>query len=103
MKPGALSTDLNIGNAAFMVDGEATLSCNLHRIDDYVRPYIGKLLIKSLTIHRLEPFYDQLRNTPAIPMAGHKETGTIAPSLIEKIHLILRSALNQTIRWDYLR
>ena len=82
---------------------EGTLSCNLHRIDDYIRPYIGELLIKNLTTHRLEQFYDQLRTTPAVRMAGHKETGTISPSVIEKIHAILRSALNQAIRWDYLR
>ena len=82
---------------------EGTLSCNLHRIDDYIRPYIGDLLIKSLTTHRLETFYDQLRTAPAVPMAGHKETSTITPSVIEKIHSILRSALNQAIRWDYLR
>lgn len=84
--------------------GESTLSCNRHRINDYIIPYIGNLPVKSLTTHRLELFYRQLQNEPAVKIKGREnEEKTISPSVIEKVHAILHSALNQAIRWDYLQ
>lgn len=83
---------------------ESYLSCNQHRINDYILPYIGDLPIHTLTTHRLEKFYRQLLAEPAVKMKGREdEERTIAPSVIERVHTILRSALNQAIRWDYLR
>lgn len=43
---------------------EGTLSCNLHRIQDYILPYLGDIPIRALTTHRLEQFYRQLQNEP---------------------------------------
>ena len=83
---------------------ESTLSCNRHRIDDYILPYIGDVPIKTLTTHRLEKFYRQLLKEPAVKMKGREnEERTISISVVEKVHAVLRSALNQAIRWDYLR
>ena len=82
---------------------ESTLSCNQHRIKDYILPYIGDVPIKTLTTHRLEQFYRKLLSLPAVKMKGHEdEEKTISPSVVEKVHAIIRSALNQAIRWDYL-
>ena len=82
---------------------ESTLSCNRHRIDDYILPYIGDVPIKTLTTHRLEKFYRQLLSEPAVKMKGREqEERTISPSVVEKVHAVIRSALNQAIRWDYL-
>ena len=84
--------------------GEATLSCNQHRIDDYIIPYIGDIPVKMLTTHRLEKFYRQLLSEPAVKMKGREqEERTISPSVVEKVHAVIRSALNQAIRWDYLQ
>lgn len=84
--------------------GEATLSCHLHRIRDYILPYIGDLPVKALTTHRLEQFYRQLQKEPAVTQKGRGgEQRTISFSVIEKVHAILRGALNQAIRWDYLK
>jgi integrase len=80
-----------------------TLSCNQHRIDDYIIPYIGDLPVCMLTTHRLELFYRDLLKEPAVKMKGHQTERTISPSVVEKVHAILRSALNQAIRWDYLQ
>lgn len=81
-----------------------TLSANRHRINDYIIPYIGKVPIKTLTTHRLEQFYRKLLAMPAVPCKGHEqEHKTISPAVIEKIHDVIRSALNQAIRWDYLK
>ena len=83
---------------------EGTLSCNRHRINDYIIPYIGHLKIQDLTTHRLEQFYRELQTKPAVRLPGHKaEDKTISPSVVEKVHALIRSALNQAIRWDYLR
>lgn len=82
---------------------ESTLSANQHRINDYILPYIGTVPIKTLTTHRLEQFYRKLRKEPAVLMKGRESEGkTISPNVIEKVHALLRSALNQAIRWDYL-
>lgn len=83
--------------------GESTLSCNRHRIDHYIIPYIGSIPIKTLTTHRLEQFYRQLLTLPAVKLKGREnENNTISPSVVERVHTIMRSALNQAIRWDYL-
>ncbi len=83
---------------------ERTLSCNRHRIQDYIIPYIGDVPIKSLTTHRLEQFYQKLHTEPAVKLKGREhENNTISFSVIEKVHALIRSALNQAIRWDYLR
>lgn len=83
---------------------ESTLSCNQHRIKDYILPYIGDLPIKMLTTRRLKLFYQKLLTEPAVKTKGHEhEEKTITPSVIEKIHSILRGALNQAIRWGYLK
>lgn len=83
---------------------ESTLSSTMHRITHYINPYIGTLPIKSLTTHRLERFYRKLLREPAVCTKGkeHLRT-TISPSVVEKVHGTIRSALNQAIRWDYLK
>lgn len=83
---------------------EGTLSCNQHRINNYIIPYIGDIPIKALTTHRLEQFYRMLRSEPAVKLKGREdENNTVSFSVIEKVHALIRSALNQAIRWDYLR
>lgn len=83
---------------------ESTLSCNQHRIKDYILPYIGDLPIKMLTTRRLELFYQKLLTEPAVKTKGHEhEEKTITPSVIEKVHSIIRGAMNQAIRWDYYK
>ena len=83
---------------------ESTLSSTMHRIAHYINPYIGAIPIKSLTTHWLERFYRKLLREPAVCPKGkeHLQT-TIAPSVVEKVHGTIRSALNQAIRWDYLK
>lgn len=80
-----------------------TMSYNRHRIDDYIVPYIGNWLVKDITTASLEAFYQSLLCKPVKHRKGHHdEESTISISVIEKIHAILRSALNQAIRWGYL-
>ena len=39
--------------------GDSFLSCNLHRIEHYIKPYLGNVAVKDLTTHDLDLFYPE--------------------------------------------
>lgn len=80
----------------------STLSCAQHRIDHYILPFIGAVCVQDITTHFLDCFYNDLLSRPAVPMKGHKEKRNVAPSVIQKVHELLRSALNQAVAWGYI-
>lgn len=83
--------------------GDSYLSCNQHRIEHYIKPYLGGMALKDLTTHDLDVFYTSLQEKPAVILKGHTKTdATISPSVIERIHTMLRSALNQAVIWGYI-
>lgn len=41
--------------------GDSFLSCKLHRIEHYIKPYLGNVAVKDLTTHDLDLFYDSLQ------------------------------------------
>lgn len=83
--------------------GDSFLSSSKHRIEHYIKPYLGNVAIKDLTTHDLDLFYDSLQDKPAIVLKGHKKRdATISLSVIEKVHALLRSALNQAVKWEYI-
>ena len=83
--------------------GDSFLSCNLHRIEHYIKPYLGNVAVKDLTTHDLDLFYDSLQDKPAVVLKGHKKTDAcVSRSVIEKTHALLRSALNQAVIWEYI-
>ena len=84
--------------------GDSYLSYSRHRIEHYIKPYIGKVLLCDLTAHILDRFYNSLQDKPAVILKGHKATDkTISPHVIEKIHALMKSALNQAITWGYIQ
>ena len=84
--------------------GDSYLSYARHRINHYIKLYLGNVLVQDLTTHDLDIFYNNLRDKPAIVLKGHKDAGkTISPQVIEKIHTLLRSALSQAITWGYIQ
>ena len=83
--------------------GDSYLSCSRHRIKDYIKPYIGDVFLCDLTAHDLDKYYNELQDKPAVITKGHKDTGkTVSPKVIERIHTLLRSALNQAVVWGYI-
>lgn len=83
--------------------GDSFLSNSRHRIEHYIKPYLGNVAVKDLTTHDLDVFYDSLQDKPAVILKGHKKTdATVSLSVIEKIHALLRSALNQAVIWEYI-
>lgn len=48
-------------------------------------------------------YYNDLLSVPEVPRANRKATGRcVQPANIKKIHDIIRCALNQAIRWEYI-
>lgn len=79
------------------------MSCNLHRIEHYIKPYLGNVAVKDLTTHDLDLFYDLLQDKPAVVLKGQEKTDAcVSRSVIEKAHALLRSALNQAVIWEYI-
>lgn len=78
--------------------GDSFLSNNRHRIEHYIKPYLGDVAVKDLTTLDLNVFYDFLQDKPAVILKGHKKTdATVSLSVIEKTHALLRSALKQAV------
>lgn len=78
-------------------------SVSIHRINDYIKPYIGHLLLKDLTTRDLDDYYAMLLEAPAVVLPGHKDdTKTVSYSVIEKIAGLTRAALSQAIKWGYI-
>lgn len=83
--------------------GDSYLSYSRHRIEHYIKPYLGNVLLNDLTTHELDRFYNSLQDKPAIVLKGHKQTDkTISLQVIEKVHALLRSALTQAVTWGYI-
>ena len=84
--------------------GDSYLSYSRHRIEHYIKPYIGNVLLCDLTAHVLDRFYNSLQDKPAVILKGHRATDkTISPQVIEKIHALLKSALGQAVTWGYIQ
>ena len=83
--------------------GDSYYSLTKHRIEDYIKPAIGNLLVKDVTPRVLDALYADMLNTQAKVLPGHKDTTkTISYPVIEKCHCVIRSALNQAVRWGYI-
>lgn len=55
------------------------------------------------TTKKLSTYYNDLLSVPEVPRANRKATGRcVQPANIKKIHDIIRCALNQAIRWEYI-
>lgn len=84
--------------------GDSYYSVTKHRIDDYIKPAIGHMLVKDVTPKVLDSLYSEMLSTPAKVLPGHKDaTKTISYPVVEKCHCTIRSALNQAVRWGYIQ
>lgn len=83
--------------------GDSYLSLCTHRIEDYIKPYLGDRLLRDIDTQDLTAYFSMLPSMPAVVLPGHREEGkTISLPVIEKIHSLLRSAFNQAIAWGYI-
>jgi len=83
--------------------GDSYLSANRHRIEHYINPAIGSILLRDLTAKQLDSFYHSLLTTKAVVLPGHTNTeATVGASVIEKTHTLLHSALQKAVTWGYI-
>lgn len=84
--------------------GDSYYSLTKHRIEDYIKPAVGNILVRDITPRFLDECYKNMLNTQAKAMAGHKDVEKkISYPVIVKCHCLIRSALNQAVRWGYIQ
>ena len=82
--------------------GDSYLSLSRHRIEDYIKPYIGDLLVRDITTAMLEDYYNKLITMPAKYQRGCKDRDRkVSFPVMEKCHSVIRSALNYAVRRGY--
>ncbi|MCD7948667.1 MAG: tyrosine-type recombinase/integrase [Erysipelotrichaceae bacterium] len=81
----------------------STYTAKKGEIENYIKPYIGDVKLKDITTKMLTEYYNQLLSVPQVPNDFAGSTGKLVqPAGVKKIHDIIRCALNQAIRWEYL-
>ena len=81
----------------------STYSGKTGLIRNYIDPYIGDKKLSEITTECLSEYYNDLLSVERVPPANQKKTGKcVAPSGVKKIHDVIRSALNQAMKWNYL-
>ena len=84
--------------------GDSQYSVVTKQIHNYVKPSpLGAFLLKDIRPQDIDRYYNSLLLTPAVIRPGHKDNKKmVGISVVEKIHVTLRSAMNQAVRWGYI-
>ncbi len=82
----------------------STYDRNLALIRNYIHPMIGSTKLTSINTHFLDVFYQRLEETPAVmnPAYGRSADKTVSINTIRDINKILRSSLNQAVKWELM-
>lgn len=81
----------------------STYSSKLATIEHYINPFIGDWKLSDITTVGLSGYYSKLLSVPEVPRSHRPASGRcVQPAGVKKIHDIIRCALNQAIRWEYL-
>ena len=65
-------------------------------LDRYLHPHIGSIPIGSLTAARIDELYAELGRT------GSAKGGPLSAGTVARVHVVLRSALAQAVRWEWI-
>lgn len=81
----------------------STYDGNVGLLENYVHPYMGSQLLRSVRTKTVDDFYHFLLHR-AEPAASMNRVGRekISPSIIHDIHKVLRCAFNQAVKWEYI-
>ena len=81
----------------------STYSGKIATIEHYINPLIGDWKLNEITTLGLTGYYNRLLSVPEVPRSHRAASGRcVQPAGVKKIHDIIRCALNQAIRWEYL-
>lgn len=81
----------------------STYDGNMGLLENYVHPYLGDKLLRSIRVKTVDDYYHFLM-TEAEPVSnmGKPKRERISASTIHDIHKVLRCAFNQAKRWEYI-
>ncbi len=81
----------------------STYDGNVGLLENYVHPYLGDKLLRSIRVKTVDDYYYFLLTEaePATNM-GKTRRQRITASTIHDIHKVLRCAFNQARRWEYI-
>lgn len=83
--------------------GNSFYTANIGLIENYIKPYIGKRYVHSLTVRDMDAYYTMLLEQPAVLLKGHKDTGAkISAHTVARIHKLLKSAFGKAVVWNYM-
>ena len=81
----------------------ATYKHKCATIRNYINPYIGDWKLCEITTGKLSAFYHELLSMPEASARNSRNGNRcVQPTAIRKVHDVIRCALNQAIRWEYL-
>ncbi len=84
--------------------GNSYYTSNISLIKNYINPYIGERLVRSITARDIDAYYTRLLNEPAVVVSGHRDTGAkISAHTISRIHKVLKSAFGKAVVWEYTK
>lgn len=76
----------------------SSYSRNTRMIDKYIKPFIGEMPLKKITVHALEKYYNNLLSMEvsrvgwSVSKNAHNETKFVSPSTVQMIHKILQTS-----------
>lgn len=79
-----------------------TYRINCSTISHYILPFIGDWPLDQITPMKLNSYYSDLLKVPEVATPGKPSRRCVQPAGVQKIHNIIRCALNQALRWGYL-
>jgi len=81
----------------------STYDGNVGLIENYVRPYLGPMKLRSIRTKTIDDYYHYLL-TEAEPVShmGRPKRDRITPSMVIDIHKVMRCAFNQAKKWQYI-
>lgn len=85
--------DIWLENYAKPVVGPSTFSYYYSSINNHIKPYFGKTLLRELTTHKMQLFYGHLSSKKRLDGID----GTLSPNSIKKIHMMFKMALKQAV------
>lgn len=83
---------------------DSTYTGNTGLMENYIHPYIGEKLLRTLKTKDIDDYYHFLLTEaePATNM-GRPMRDHITASTVNDIHKLLRTALNKAVDWEYLK
>lgn len=83
--------------------GVTTYRNNVALIENYINPLIGKMKVQDVNSRYVDRFIQRLQETAPVTSVKRKlKNEYLPPSVIKKIHVLLKCAFKQAIRWELI-